>query len=53
MSTTWKGFFDRLEGIVMGDRRARTSDAVLNVVTAAGLVSFSPTCECLVCADIN
>lgn len=38
--TTWKGWFDRLEGLAMGDRRARTTDAVLNVVTAAGLVSL-------------
>lgn len=51
--TTWKGLFDRLEGLAMGDRRARTSDAVLNVVTAAGLVSFIPTCARLVYAGIN
>lgn len=36
--TTWKGVFDRLELFIMGDRRARNSEAVLNVVTAAGIV---------------
>lgn len=42
--TTTKGLFDRfvdrLDFLVMGDRsKARTSDAVLNIVTAAGFVS--------------
>lgn len=45
--TTWKGFYDRLEGFAlnqlqMGDRRARTADTVLNIATAAGLVSLLP-----------
>lgn len=46
--TTTKGLFDRfvdrLDFLVMGDRsKARTSDAVLNIVTAAGFVSLLPT----------
>lgn len=46
--TTTKGLFDRfvdrLDFLVMGDRsKARTSDAVLNIVTAAGFVSLRPT----------
>lgn len=47
--TTTKGLFDRfvdrLDFLVMGDRsKARTSDAVLNIVTAAGFVSLPITC---------
>ncbi|PSR78023.1 ATPase family AAA domain-containing protein 1 [Coniella lustricola] len=36
---TWKGFFERLT--TMADRRARTTDAVLNIVTAAGVAVVS------------
>lgn len=54
--TTWKGFYDRLEGFAlnqlqMGDRRARTTDAVLNIATAAGLVSLRTTRRARVIVD--
>lgn len=54
--TTTKGLFDRfvdrLDFLVMGDRsKARTSDAVLNIVTAAGFVSRLVTLRALAITD--